>query len=286
LVDKSGRVIAVLVGQPRDTDGWAKLNDGVQKILEDARAECEVKTTSHRRGEYASLTAGISYGGGQKRVSNLSQTSQNEDIVQGLLKNPLIKRLAGFGNAAFKLFAPRLYKYYADTMSMLLTHNEDLQPNFKKSVFGAATFNLGPRVFTYVHTDHLNLPAGWCAITALGHFNAKEGGHLLLWDLKLMIEFPPGALILLPSAILRHSNVVVGPAERRYSFTQYSAGGLFRWVECGFKSQKDFLKEGGQYAITGTERWLRGVQMWSTWDELRGLGSDSGAPSHVLGFSR
>ncbi|KAH9848279.1 hypothetical protein C2E23DRAFT_739954, partial [Lenzites betulinus] len=271
LVDKSGRVIAVLVGQPRDESGWAKLNDDVQLLFEDARASCEVGSTlAHRRGEFTSLTAGISYGGGQKRVSNLNQTGKNEDVVQGLLDNPLIKRLAGFGNAAFKLFAPRLYEYYASTMCDLVAHDEELQPNFKKGVFGAATFNLGPRVATYLHTDHLNLPAGWCAITALGHFNSKEGGHLLLWDLKLMAEFPPGALILIPSAILRHSNTVVGPAEQRYSFTQYSAGGLFRWVECGYKSQKEFFKEGGSYAITGAARWLRGVGMWSTWEELQG----------------
>ncbi len=154
-------------------------------------------------------------------------------------------------------------------MDQLLANDPTLEPNFRKNVFGAATFNLGPQVSTHVHTDHLNLPAGWCAVTAIGTFNPKEGGHLLLWDLKLLIEFPPGSLIFIPSAILRHSNTAVGPEERRYSFTQYSAGGLFRWVECGHQSRKDFEKAGGIFGVTGMERWLHGVSMWSTWDEFR-----------------
>lgn len=172
-------------------------------------------------------------------------------------------------SAAFKLYAPRLYRHYADTMESLLASDSTLEPNFRKNVFGSATFNLGPQVSTHVHTDHLNLPAGWCAVTAIGTFNPKEGGHLLLWDLKLLIEFPPGSLILIPSAILRHSNTAVGPEERRYSFTQYSAGGLFRWVDCGYQSRKDFEKAGGVFEMTGMERWLHGVSMWSTWDEFQ-----------------
>lgn len=155
-------------------------------------------------------------------------------------------------------------------MGKLLANDPTLTPNFAKNVFGAATFNLGPQVSTHVHTDHLNLPAGWCTVTAIGEFDPTEGGHLLLWDLKMMIEFPPGALILIPSAILRHSNTVVGKNERRYSFTQYSAGGLFRWVECGYKSQKEFNERGGVLKITGSERWRNGVGMWSTWKELSG----------------
>jgi hypothetical protein len=77
-------------------------------------------------------------------------------------------------------------------------------------------------------------------VTALGSFDPKKGGHLILWDCHLVIEFPPGSTILLPSAILAHSNVVVSPNKTRYSFTQYTAGGLFRWVDRGFKKSADF----------------------------------------------
>ncbi|KAF8139523.1 hypothetical protein K438DRAFT_1785611 [Mycena galopus ATCC 62051] len=89
---------------------------------------------------------------------------------------------------------------------------------------------------TRCHVDGLNLAWGWCSITALGNFDADYGGHLVLWDLKLVIRFPAGSTILLPSATLRHSNVGIAEEETRYSFTQFSAAGLFRWVDNGFKS--------------------------------------------------
>ncbi|KAF8158818.1 hypothetical protein K438DRAFT_1986230 [Mycena galopus ATCC 62051] len=40
-------------------------------------------------------------------------------------------------------------------------------------------------------------------------WDAKKGGHLILWDVKAVVEFPSGALILLPSATIAHSNVPV-----------------------------------------------------------------------------
>jgi len=57
--------------------------------------------------------------------------------------------------------------------------------------------------------DFGNLPYGWCAITSLGPFDPKRGGHLVLWDLQLVIEFPPGSTILIPSAVLQHSNIPI-----------------------------------------------------------------------------
>lgn len=98
----------------------------------------------------------------------------------------------------------------------------------------------------------------------------------MLWDLQLVIEFPPGSTILLPSAVLRHSNTVIQKGEERYSFTQYTAGGLFRWVDHGFQ------KEGEYYASLSEEetieeeevmqrRWTVGLGLFSTLDELENM---------------
>lgn len=70
-----------------------------------------------------------------------------------------------------------------------------------------------------------------CSVTPYGTYDPTRGGHLILWDLHLVIEFPAGSTILLPSAIVAHSNVKVAKHERRYSFAQYTAGALFRWVD-------------------------------------------------------
>ena len=141
---------------------------------------------------------------------------------------------------AFQLFAPKLYKFYDWILSSLCKKHPSVSRNFDNSVFASITINLGPRTVTLKHLDHLNIPFGWCVITALGNYDPKHGGHLVLWDLKMIIEFPPGSTILIPSAIISHSNIVVCPHESRYSITQYIAGGLYRWVACGFKLFKAF----------------------------------------------
>ncbi len=163
---------------------------------------------------------------------------------------------------------PNVHKYYDETLDALLEADPTLRRNFVKNVFAAATFNLGPQACTRVHLDHLNLAFGLCAITALGNFDYKKGGHLILWDLRLIIEFPPGATILIPSAILRHSNVSIRRGETRYSLTQYSAGALFRWVRCGFRTAKVHLAEGNDMNADYDE-WQNGYQLYSELSELR-----------------
>ncbi|KAF8176788.1 hypothetical protein BJ912DRAFT_857245 [Pholiota molesta] len=68
----------------------------------------------------------------------------------------------------------------------------------------------------------------WGALTT-------KGGHLILWEPRLVVEFPPGSLLLIPSATITNSNTPVAPNEARASFTQYAPGGLFRYVGYGFR---------------------------------------------------
>ncbi|KAF9070523.1 hypothetical protein BDP27DRAFT_1195270, partial [Rhodocollybia butyracea] len=53
--------------------------------------------------------------------------------------------------------------------------------------------------------------------------------HLVLWNLKLAIRFPPKSTVLFPSALITHSNIPVQGHEERHLIIQYSSGGLFRW---------------------------------------------------------
>ncbi|KAJ7803378.1 hypothetical protein B0H14DRAFT_2463685 [Mycena olivaceomarginata] len=131
---------------------------------------------------------------------------------------------------AFSLWAPRLHRHYVDNNAQLSIAFPNLQRPFPKSVFASVAFNFG-NVWTFKHRDVCNLPFGWCAVQSLGRFDPTLGGHLILWDLKMVIEFPAGALILLPSATIAHSNVPVQDGDERISFTQFSLGGLFRYVD-------------------------------------------------------
>jgi hypothetical protein len=122
-----------------------------------------------------------------------------------------------------------MFAYYTAQMALLALW-KPLRRNFPGSIFAACNFNFGPRAVCASHIDFANLAWGWCTIMALGDFDPDRGGHLILWDLRLVIRFPPGSTILIPSALIRHSNVPIQDHEYRASFVQYTASGLFRWV--------------------------------------------------------
>ena len=141
-------------------------------------------------------------------------------------------------------------------------------------MFASATVNFGPRTQCFKHTDAANLPFGLCAITSLGSFDPKLGGHLVLWQCGLVIEFPTGSAVLIPSAVISHCNTAIGPNERRYSFTQYSAGSLFRWVQHDFKLDGEYYAgltedEIKQDAERNALRWAQGLSMLPTLDRIR-----------------
>ncbi|KAG2127459.1 uncharacterized protein EDB93DRAFT_1096547 [Suillus bovinus] len=244
LLDKNRRVIVVLAGQPQD-DGWQLTTSQACAAMEIARERCTFKLsdTHHRRGFYPCLGVGVSYGGGQQEPDNLQHSNRNQEELRALLSEPTIQRLAGFGSSILCHYAPKVHRVYTDTKASLKSMHAHLTWNFRNSVFAAATFNLGPATVTFDHTDNVNFASGMCSITALGNFDPITGGHLVLFDLGLIIQFPPGATILIPSAILRHGNIPISSLEKRLSFTQYFAGGLVRWVEYGFRTEKAFKQQ-------------------------------------------
>lgn len=167
----------------------------------------------------------------------------------------------------FKSFAPLLFEHYRTNLELLRQWKPTLAPAFVQSVFAACTFNFGPQTVSILHRDKGNIVYGWCGITALGHFNPDYGGHLILWDVGLVIRFPPGSTILIPSAAITHSNVPICKGETRYSFIQYSAGGLFRWVYNGFMKDEDFEAQATKEEMVTREkdrreRWNKGLDMF------------------------
>jgi hypothetical protein len=176
------------------------------------------------------------------------------------------------GTMAF--YAPKLYRAYDDTLGQLFDSNEHLRHNFANSVLPASAFNLGPATECIEHVDGGNISYGLCPITSAGLFDPTRGGHLVVKQPKLVIEFPPGSTILIPSGTLTHSNTSIQPGETRYSMTQYCAGGLFRWVNYGFRTAKSLLAEpGGKEIIEkingpGDTRWMEGLSLYSTIDSL------------------
>jgi len=187
-------------------------------------------------------------------------SKKNKNAVQSLLAYPPMLRLILFGMcklvtvpnntfannrslAVFSTWAPLLKDHYMEMVAALMATDTSLVLPFAVSIFTAIAINFGPKTVCLGHRDRGNLSYGWCAVTGFGKYDYRKGGHLILWDLKLVVEMPPGCTVFLPSAIIKHSNTSIGPDETRYSIAQYTAGGLFRWVARGFQPEYKYEEE-------------------------------------------
>ncbi|KAK0484267.1 hypothetical protein EDD18DRAFT_1083804 [Armillaria luteobubalina] len=227
VANDEGRVITVLAGQPEDPD-WESVHTLASALLDQSQGKCTFsrKQQKRRRGCYSALSVGISFGGGQRCFpQNLHHEGTTAQVLATLINHIAFIRLAGFASGIFAAQSPSLFQCYAMHLRALLLSNDNLILNFANSIFSASTFNFRPKTVTVEHTDSGNLLFGWCAIPVLSRFNSKKGVHLILWDLKLVIEFPPGSTVLIPSAVLQHSNMTVDRGETRVPvYAVYSRG--------------------------------------------------------------
>ncbi|KAJ6450264.1 hypothetical protein C8R45DRAFT_1043701 [Mycena sanguinolenta] len=243
IVDSGRRNFALLGGKPKDLVGWQAVTDGAAELMR------------------------LSHGSGQTRPGKLQNHPVNMEITDKMLAHIFYQRIVGFTNCLVQVFVSTLFGFCQSQMARLAAWDRALRWPFEHSIFAACTLHFGPRASTCPHLDFGNLAWGWCAITALGSFDADRGDHLILWDLKMVIRFPARATILIPSAILRHSNVPVQRHETQCSFVQYTAGGLFRWVRNGFITDEDFDRVASEAeklarAAEASSRWEEGVNMY------------------------
>ncbi|KAF8418652.1 hypothetical protein L210DRAFT_3492395 [Boletus edulis BED1] len=264
IVDKVGRVIAVLAGMP---------GGSFQEAVTDATAAFEAQGQrlaseggGNLRGQFHQALAGFSHGGGTERPTATSSPTAYSHASKALSSNPAVIRLACFQNQAFKTYFPATHTYYETKMLRIKQHHPSLKFPFVDA-FPSAAFNMGPQTVCKPHKDARNLAFGLCPVTALGDFDHQKGGHLVLEELELVVEFPSGSTALIPSAVITHSNTTIGTNEKRYSFTQYASGTLFSYVENGMCTDKEFLREASkkQKAEWKGERelrWAKGLALF------------------------
>ncbi|KAI0655654.1 hypothetical protein C8Q70DRAFT_922932, partial [Cubamyces menziesii] len=280
ILDKDERVIGVLAGRPQSNlPEWDRVVEDAGKAMDAAASECVFKDHQirHRRGEFPTLAYGISFGGGRTAPGVIKNEPKHTSALQKLCSNTAIKRLAGFGSSVLSAFAPRVYDYMSGCLQRLLQHHDGLRLNFPCSIYPAASFNFGPHAASFKHTDAANDACNLCVITALGTFDPKTGGHIVLYALEAIIEFPSGSTVAIASAVFPHGNIPVKKHEYRQSFTQYCAGGLLRWVECGFRTLGNFATQDpeGKVAYNAglSGRVQECIDRFSTLGELLGKGA-------------
>ncbi|KAJ3725335.1 hypothetical protein C8R42DRAFT_576377 [Lentinula raphanica] len=265
--DSEGRVIA-LVTHPADPSIKAAAEEAAELIQKTrSQASFTSKQKSSRRGNFPQLSVGVAHGGGRLKPANVVHNEKNSEVLQQLTESQPFRRLSGFATGVFKTWAPRLYEYCRNHLERLLSHDESLIRVFSNSVLPVAAFNFGPRTVCLPHIDFGNLPFNLCWIWALGRYDYCSGGHLILWDLKVVVEFPPGSLAAIPSGVCRHSNTKIGRKEKRFSFTQYAPGANFRWVDHGFQTE-EIKSEALAERRRKKDRWAMGLSLFSTLEQL------------------
>ncbi|TEB24738.1 hypothetical protein FA13DRAFT_1796938 [Coprinellus micaceus] len=245
---KTGRIFMVLVASPKD-ESWMGSCMGAFHAMEDARGRLimEVLEIHHRRGSFPAINVDISYGQGPKRPHNLDNGPHSE-LMRALLKNEDVRRIAVFASAALSVWAPDLYAHYKTNLDSLLKKMPTLQRNFNKSTFACSAFNFEPMACTCAYRDCMNLPFGSSP-----------------WDIRPYKGRP--------SPVLAHPNITIQPGENRASFTQFTAGDLFRFLDNGFKTEEGLRKSVSKkiYAAKMKEketRWELGLGKWSAMEDL------------------
>ncbi|KAF9009765.1 hypothetical protein BDZ89DRAFT_964684, partial [Hymenopellis radicata] len=244
LVDAQGRMFGVVHCAPRDEERWnAEVIQDMATCIEEGRAALNFteKQRNHKRGAFPAVNVGVGFGGGRKVAGNIFVNKKTRRFMNTLLKRRSFWRWSGFMNSAFQTYNEDMYREYAANKASLRASDGTLNWNFDNSVFAALAVNFSDNVICEDHTDDSNKPDGWCGVTSMGLFDPQKGGQMVLWDLKVILDFPSGTTNFIPSALVRHSNLPIQKGEKRYSATQYTGGGLFRWVYNGFQSDKEWF---------------------------------------------
>ncbi|KAJ7763897.1 hypothetical protein B0H14DRAFT_2403448, partial [Mycena olivaceomarginata] len=242
ILDRKQHVVGVLVAPPQPGQDWNSVVAAATAAMREARSKMTFPAAAckHRRAsgdDFPAESFGFSFGGGRQVVGNLKSSSdRNAAAMEELLANSNVARMATYPILHFQSLCYHIFADYHETKQTLLRKNPHLRRTFARSLFTAITANLGPVSVSPPHTDFSNKADGMCLISALGCFDPDQGGHLVLWDYDLIVRFPPGCSILIPSAVVTHSNTPIQDGEERFSLIQYSAGGLFRWVANRFQT--------------------------------------------------
>lgn len=258
LVDKKGRIIVTLRSPPPNDPTWPDVRAGAAHAMKTAYEACSFnsKSRKHTRGAFPTLRRGPGMGGGQTRPTDSYNAAVNKAALDQLVSDKNMVRMAGWDSSesshlvpclfnidepdlgSFAQFFPKAFERAEATMRTVHDEQPKLSRNFYNSVYPMASFNFVDAVCD-PHLDVHDDPCVPCVVRADGTYDYKRGGHFLLLDLGLVIEFPPGTSILVSSAAFEHGNCRIAEGEERSSWTQYMHGGMTRYVEYGCRLEGD-----------------------------------------------
>ncbi|KAF8174537.1 hypothetical protein BJ912DRAFT_931392 [Pholiota molesta] len=215
ILDCDGRIVALIAGAPpRDTTYDKDAHDLFKIIIEESDSNTFTKKELvHKRGDFPAINFGYTLPHGYNNPINLD-TRHHKKKIDRFRSSLGFTRISAFQNAAFAFWNPGVYLYQKSRIEQLLARHPELKRTAEKTIFPTTAFNFR-NVCCRKHRDTQNCPFGWCSITALGEFDHTQGGHLILDELKLIIEFPHAYIVFIPSATVTHYNIPIGNAIKQ-----------------------------------------------------------------------
>ncbi|KAJ7236958.1 hypothetical protein C8J57DRAFT_1529749 [Mycena rebaudengoi] len=238
LIDHSHHAVGVLFGSPNEQPTW----EVIVSRASDAIALAALNADHKQLAQQSCIRAGLQYGG--KLGTNIPHRLTNMAVCARLRYNENVHVIAGFQNRLHQLYAPRLFNDCVDKVQQIRNHGEGLHLPFDEAIHSEVEPPISP--FTTVEYDfggstsplryhERDLFYAWRSVTSLGVYDSRHGGHLILWDLRRIILFPPGSTFLFPGALIRYSFVAIEErTERQFLLTQYSDAGHYRYLANGF----------------------------------------------------
>ncbi|KAK7042897.1 hypothetical protein VNI00_008632 [Paramarasmius palmivorus] len=274
-------------GPPPGAKDWGKVNEGLvdafQKYDESSTFSKEDMQNRRSGGEYGLRDEGVSFAGGKTKPGNIAVRGiKNRAALRAFSESRYLGRVLGHTGRLYCTFANKLAResrrVFGELKAKFPEINFPSHPSAGGNCWAARCLNSAgksklARVSTKRHADYGNWAPNWCCVTAVGKFDPDKGGHLVFWNVGLVVRFPPGCSILFPSALITHSNIPIQEGETRYSIAQYSPGGLFRWVYNGHMTDEDFLSSADEEALRKrsedkSRRWKEGLGLFTKWQEL------------------
>ncbi|KAJ6544950.1 hypothetical protein B0H10DRAFT_1969974 [Mycena sp. CBHHK59/15] len=144
-----------------------------------------------------------------------------------------------------------------------------LVPSVNSGGYGNPAPLLPPDLFPGAYTSHAASATFQHEFTALTSWDAALSSWLPQSAQQLSQTPPPWD----DGSRQPHWDDFIQEGETRYSFTQYSAGGLFRWEANGFMTDEDFERTAtaemkAEKARAHKTRWQDGIAAYSHLDDL------------------
>ncbi|KAJ3576925.1 hypothetical protein NP233_g87 [Leucocoprinus birnbaumii] len=276
ILDCPNRVVGVLAGRPNN-DTFLPACDRLYEAMsrEASQVVFNEKDTDHPRDRFP---ATIRYhpGQGSKRPV-MRSLHRYKEMIDRLVANEEFQNLADWHICELRFFKTAISAPELECIRALVGHrvyDRKLKLLTPASAYPAAAFNFGPDAHTGRHRDPKNRAYSWCVIQSLGKYNPATGSHLVLDDLCLVIEFPPGSVILIPLATFLHANVSICPGEAQAPISQFCPRSLLRFVDSGFIRQKSIKKKSRKFQREMEEirhaQLQKGMSMYKPISELVG----------------